>query len=155
MIEAVIFDVDGTLCDVRNVRYHVMPDHPKNETGKKDFYAFHSASVDCPPHDWVVGLTHAIRNDVARLVVTSRMDMWLYHTIIWMNENDVRYDELYMRKSGDGRPDYEAKADILDDIRNDGYEPIYAIDDNPDVIRLWRDNDIPVLRVPGWNESHL
>ncbi|WP_092501608.1 hypothetical protein [Agrococcus jejuensis] len=41
---AVLFDVDGTLCDVRSIRHHV------DGTGRRNFDAFHAESIDCPPH---------------------------------------------------------------------------------------------------------
>lgn len=44
--EAVVVDCDGTLVDVSGIR-HLL-------TGPGRFDAFHRASIDCPPHQWVV-----------------------------------------------------------------------------------------------------
>ncbi|MFV8051350.1 MULTISPECIES: hypothetical protein [Mycobacteriaceae] len=47
MTDAVIVDVDGTLCDVSSVRHFVA-------ARPKDFDAFHSAAETCPPHTHVL-----------------------------------------------------------------------------------------------------
>jgi FMN phosphatase YigB (HAD superfamily) len=48
MRPCVIFDADGTLCDVSEIRYLLR--QPK---GKKDFEKFHALSINCPPIPWV------------------------------------------------------------------------------------------------------
>lgn len=141
---AVIFDVDGTLCDVSSVRHHVA-------TRPKNFDAFHAASIDCPARpDVLDGVTAARKAGHAVLVVTARRFQWRYHTILWLSENGVDYDELYMRADDDHRRDVEVKRDVLRRIRRDGYEPVLAWDDNPNVIQLWETEGIPVRLVPGW-----
>lgn len=141
--EAVIYDVDGTLCDVRGIR-HLLD-------GPGRFAAFHSASVDCPPHPHVV---EAARADHAAgravLIVTGREARWRHHTAMWLALAGVPSDAMWMRAYGDYRPDYEVKADVLAAIRR-RYRLVAAWDDNPAVIRLWRQHDIPVHVVPGWD----
>lgn len=141
---AVIFDVDGTLCDVRGIRHHVRV-RPKN------FDAFHGESIDCPPHQHVVDNTHAVAaSGSAVLVVTARRHRWRYHTILWLHENAVPYDQLYMRADHDHRKDVEVKRELLRHIKADGYHVTMAWDDNPAVITLWESEGIPVTVVPGW-----
>lgn len=89
----------------------------------------------------------------AVLVVTARRFRWQYHTIFWLAENGVEYDELYMRPDDDHRADVEVKRDILRRIRRDGFEPVLAWDDNPSVIALWEAERIAVRLVPGWDNS--
>lgn len=145
---AVIFDMDGTLCDVSSVR-HFVAQRPKN------FDAFHSASIDCPPHgDVLHGVTSAREHGHAVLVVTARRFQWRYHTILWLAENGVEYDELYMRPDDDHRADVEVKRDVLRRIRRDGYDPVLAWDDNPNVIGLWESEGIGVRLVPGWEVTN-
>lgn len=148
----VLVDVDGTLCDVSSVRWHVDPSDPRF-SGQRRFDRFHAASVDCPANPLattIVARTHAAGVDV--VVVTARKWKWRYHTIVWLDEHGVDYHDLYMRDDGDNRADVEVKADMLARIRR-RWTPILAVDDNPSVCRLWLSEGIGVLRVPGWEGS--
>lgn len=141
--EAVIFDVDGTLCDVRAVRHLI--------DGPGGFHAFHVASASCPPNQWVVDAAkeqHAAGRKV--LIVTARAARYRHHTAMWLALHDVPSDAMYMRAHRDYRPDYEVKRDILQRIRT-RYSPVAAWDDNPAVLRLWSEEGIPTTVVPGWD----
>lgn len=149
MRPAVILDMDGTLCDVSSIRYHVNPKDPRF-SGKKRFDLFHSGSIDCPPHDRVVNVALMFKAlGLALVVVTARKEQWMYHTLLWLDENDIPHDDLFMREDDDNRKDFDVKADILTDIRK-SYDPVIAIDDNPAVIDLWKREGIHTLTVPGW-----
>jgi phosphoglycolate phosphatase-like HAD superfamily hydrolase len=145
MKRAVIFDVDGTLCDVRSIRHLLR--------ASNNFHAFHMASIDCPPHQWVVDAArevHAAGDAV--LIVTARD--WKYRnlTAFWLAMHDVPSDAMWMRRSGDPRPDHLVKADILKQIRR-SFDPVHAYDDRPTVCDLWKRNRIPVTVVPGWEDT--
>lgn len=147
-MDAVIFDVDGTLCNVTAVRHHVLS-RPRN------FHAFHADSIDCPPHQEVVEATHlAHAAGYEVIVVTARENRWSFHTALWLHENNVYYDRLLMRSANDFRPDRTIKAEILNALLLSGYRIVEAWDDNPSIISLWEDNNIPVHLVPGWLEDH-
>jgi hypothetical protein len=55
-----------------------------------------------------------------------------------------------MRRDGDFRPDGVVKLEILDMIKEDGYNVIHAWDDNPAVIEVWQSQGIPVTVVEGY-----
>lgn len=141
----VIVDCDGTLCDVTSIRHHVLGRAGK----KKDFDAFHSESIDCPPHQFVVDLVVDLNHHHDILVVTARRERWWWHTKLWLVENDVPHTGLFMRGDDDHRPDYEVKLDILKTIQKT-HDVVLAIDDNPSVIDLWKEQKIDTLIVPGW-----
>ncbi len=46
-LTAIIFDMDGTLCDVSAIRHLVKGD-------ERDFDKFHTESVNCPPYAHVL-----------------------------------------------------------------------------------------------------
>ena len=48
-----IFDLDGTLVDVNNIRHYV-------EGKKKNFDLFHKESINCPPNEKVLFLNRTI-----------------------------------------------------------------------------------------------
>ena len=138
MRDAVIFDLDGTLCDTARIVHLV-------EGDDKDYPAFHAASAACPPHADVVS---AAREEAAQgravLVVTSREFIWRDLSLDWLTGHDVPYDALYMRIVGDYRPDVVVKGEILQQITDDGYTVLSAWDDKESVVRLWRDHGIDV-----------
>ena len=146
-MEAMIFDCDGTLSDPSARLFHVQTD-PKNWNG------FFEAMHEDPPIYAVAKLAqichaHAMRNrDVAVLVVTARPDDANYKqvTIDWLAANGITYDKLYMRKGGDYRADHVVKAEILQQIIEDGFLPILAVDDRPSVVEVWRSYGITTLQ---------
>ena len=143
-MDAEIFDMDGTLTDVRSIRHHVM--------GKvRNFHAFHTESVNCPPNiDVVEAARRAHREGRAVLIVTARSFEFAMHTMFWLTMNEVPYDQLYMRRNGDYRPDFEVKRGILDMIRADGYNPVRAHDDNPAIWDVWEEAGIETVKVEGF-----
>lgn len=150
-MDAAIFDMDGTLCDVSSIRYHINP-KDRRFSGRKRFDLFHAGSVDCPPNEEAVTLLFDTRiRGLATIIVTARQAMWRYHTILWLHEQGLEYDALYMREDGDNRKDYEVKKDLLKKIRRK-YNPVLAVDDNPAVLALWEEHGIPTWRIPGWEE---
>jgi FMN phosphatase YigB (HAD superfamily) len=145
-VDAIIFDVDGTLCDVRSVRHHVRK-HPR------DFHAFHADSIDCPPNPEVAAAARQAREDGYEvIVVTARENRWMYTTLIWLHENDIPHDRLIMRSANDFRPDREIKQEILAYLLRKGYRIVEAWDDNPSVVGLWEENGIKTHVVPGFFE---
>lgn len=148
-MDAVIFDMDGTLADVSGIRHHL-----RKPKGQKDFDAFHRESIDCPANlePWTSAVFLGALG-VKILIVTARQAKWRYHTILWLHEQHIPYSELYMRTDGDFRPDYEIKRDLLAQIRRDGYNPILAWDDNPAIVQLWTEEGIPCMIVPGWDKD--
>lgn len=142
---AAIFDMDGTLADVSGIRHFVAG------TGARDFDAFHAASVDVPPHAWVVDLAHEFAESGHEiLIVTARRARWRHHTAWWLALHDVPSSALFMRADRDHRADFLVKRDILARIRQ-SWSPTHAVDDNPHVVALWESEGIPVTVVPGWS----
>lgn len=147
--KARILDVDGTLCDVTSVRHHVL--RPRDQ---KDFEAFHAGSRNCPPNQ--IAIDYAIETvelGMIPVVVTARMERWAQLTGEWLREHmPVEFDGPFHRADGDRRSDRVVKLEILRYLRWH-YDIRGAIDDNPQVVDLWRSQGIPVVVVPGWDES--
>lgn len=145
---AVIIDVDGTLCDVRTVRHHLLG------PGPKDFDKFHTESIHCPPHQEALDFAVQARAEGHELVVvTARMYRHEMLTRVYCDEHlgAGTYHGPFMRGDRDVRPDVEVKRDIhciLTELH--GFEIVRAIDDNPRVVELWRSLGIPVVVMPGW-----
>ena len=141
---AYIFDVDGTLANVDPYLHLV-------RGSNRDYDAFHEASIDALPNIEVVEmLNNAVSDQYAILVVTSRKEKYRGLTSMWLAKNNIRSHGLFMRADDDNRPDYEAKEDMLDKI-NKLWNVVHAVDDNPNVIRLWEDNNIPTTKIGNWD----
>lgn len=145
---AVLFDVDGTLANVSSIRWLLK----KFDNGKdyKDFHAFHAESVNVPPNNHVVNaaqVVHMLGHDV--LIVTARKHQWRNHTAMWLALNNIPSDALFMRGDLDNRKDVDVKRDMLSIIRKQ-WNILGAWDDNPSIINLWKENNIPCQIVEGW-----
>ena len=141
---AYIFDVDGTLANVDPYLHHV-------RGSNRDYEAFHEASIDALPNIEVVEmLNHAFFDQMHVIIVTSRKEKWRGLTSYWLAKNDIGHHALYMRSDDDNRPDYEVKKDILLKIKNH-WNVIHAVDDNPNVIRLWENYGIPTTKIGTWD----
>lgn len=135
--QAAIFDMDGTLCDVRSIRY-IVTDNPKH----RNFHKFHNASIDCPAHPKVVQLyKHLQQQGLATIIVTARTSNFSFLTNLWLQEQDLTHSGLFMRARKDSRPDLDVKKDLLAEISKD-FVPVLAVDDRPQIAEIWQANGI-------------
>lgn len=139
-MDAVIFDMDGTLCDVEPIRHYVTGE-------RRNFDRFHRASLWCGPNDSALSMTMALPGGVATVIVTARDARYERETRDWLAKYEITYDALYMRPWGDGRRDSVVKEEILAQIRRDGFVPILAVDDRDDIIAVWESNGIPTIKI--------
>ncbi len=150
---AVIVDVDGTLVDVSSIRHYVREAMlPDGSYTKKNFDDFHKASLFCPAIWKTLDQVHwywESRIDI--LIVTARGEQYRKTTSDWLYKYAVPYNKMFMRPWGDQRPDVDVKREILMEIMKD-WAPVHAIDDNPNVISLWHEYEIPTTVVPGWED---
>lgn len=145
-----IFDVDGTLVDVDPILHHILNQDRSSESFKKNFDEFHKASLLCDAHKDVVDMVWEVCNDLDIIIVTARKEKYRGLTARWLKNNDVPHDALFMRQDDDYREDYEVKKDILERI-NVYWDIKHAVDDNPDIIRLWEENGIPTTKIGTWD----
>jgi hypothetical protein len=142
--EMVVFDAQGTLIDVSSARHLV-------ECEKPDFDAFHLATADCPPHQWVVDETHKQHADGKVVgVFTGMNEKFRPHLVTWLRRHDVPFDLLLMRPNRDFRKDFIVKTEMLRDVRLRGFVVTHAWDDNPQILDMWEHEKVPYTVVPGW-----
>jgi hypothetical protein len=138
-MKAVIFDVDGTLADVGHRVHHL-------EGEQKDWSAFFAAMRADPVIEPVARLAQILAAQRgsgmvdAVLVVTARPDTGNYKQVTedWLAAAGIVYDGIYMRAGGDFRPDPVVKAELLQNILEDGFDPFLVVDDRPQVVAMWR-----------------
>jgi FMN phosphatase YigB (HAD superfamily) len=148
----VIFDVDGTLCDVRSIRYHVDPSEP-GYSGKKNFNRFHSDSEWAPVNRWVARLLADLASGGFKIaIVTGREGRWAFLTERWLSSHGVLYDSISYRPDNDERRDSEVKLAHLEALRELD-SVVLAVDDNPEVIEMWGHQSVPVVAVASNAEA--
>ena len=126
-----IFDLDGTLVDVTNIRHYV-------EGKKKNFDLFHKESINCPPNEKVLFLnrTLATTQDIYIAIFTGREEKYRGLSEQWLDDNKVSYHCLLMRQDNDFRSNDTIKNELFENFKFN-YLPYLAIDDTPELRKLW------------------
>jgi predicted kinase len=114
---------------------------------------------DRSPYDWSrvgedkvdEGVRHIVNNAISTstVIVMSGRDGSCYaDTYMWLQENNVKFDILYMRAAGDNRPDWIIKNELFQKHIANRYNIRYVLDDRDSVVRLWRDKlGLPTYQV--------
>lgn len=141
------FDMDGTLSDTRSINHFV-------QGKRRNFDMFHRSSIFTPANPEVLKLAmDAHDSGLAVIITTARNEKYREVTQLWLDRLDVPYENIFMRKDGDNRPDYVVKNEMLHEQILPSYQPISFADDNPQAINCWRENGIRVIEVPGWGQD--
>ncbi len=132
----VVVDIDGTLADIAHRRHHI-------EGRRKKWGKFFKEMDRDLPIPEVAAKVRALSQDHHIILVTGRPDDYREVTELWLKKHKIPYQQLYMRKAGDFRPDDIVKEEIL--ARHLNKEEIkLVIEDRPRVIRMWRRNGLEV-----------
>lgn len=110
------------------------------------------------PYDWDRVHEDAVAEDVRHLVQTlfenhiivvmsGRSEDCRGVTETWLRDNDIPFDELHMRPSGDTRPDTVVKHELFNEFVRHEYEVLGSIDDRVSVVQLWRDLGLTCYQV--------
>lgn len=76
--------------------------------------------------------------DMDVVIVTGREDFCKDDTIKWLAKNNIPYDGLYMRKSGDYRSDAIVKEEIYREHIESRWNPFIVFDDRNSIVNLYR-----------------
>lgn len=136
-----VFDLDGTLADVRH-RLHHLRRRPK------DWDAFFRAAVDDPPLDEGVRLALARAEDHELAYVTGRPERCRRDTVEWLERHGLPPGRLLMRAPGDYRPARVAKPGLLRQVARDRTVAV-VVDDDHAVCDAYESAGFTVLRA-GW-----
>jgi predicted kinase len=129
---AIIVDIDGTLALF---------------DGKRGPYDWEKLwNDDCDPTVALLVREARLRGD-AVLLVSGRDGAFHDPTAAWLKENEVEYDELWMRFASDNRPDRVVKDEIYRTHIEGRYNISYVIDDRDSVVALWRGKGLKTLQV--------
>ena len=81
------------------------------------------------------------------IIVSGRMDKCKDQTIKWLQDNNVPFDQIHMRKTNDYRPDDIVKEEIYREFIEGKYYVDFILDDRDSVIKRWRELGLTCLQV--------
>jgi hypothetical protein len=140
MKDVIIFDLDGTLALINHRRHFV-------ENGNNDWKSFYLACVDDKPNFPVIRICNALATLHKIWIVSGRSDEVSAETIKWLDDHNIIYDRIFMRKAGDYTADDIMKQKMIGrgDFTVDNI--LCAFDDRDRVVKMWRQNGIPCFQV--------
>jgi len=140
-MKTVIFDLDGTLADIEHRRHFVS----NNENNWSEFNDRMGEDVINKP---IVDLYHTLwdskKYDI--IIVSGRSEAFRTVSEQWLVWNHIPFDRLIMRQATDYRKDALVKQDILNTLKAEGKDILFAVDDRQQVVDMWRRNGITCLQ---------
>lgn len=149
-MDTIVFDIDGTLSDVTHRRHFVKGANPA-------WGPFFDAMVDDPPLADTCLLAELLGshplakagNFLNLFFFSGRPETHRKQTEDWLKKHVPvcfeRAEGLLMRGENDFRPDTIIKREMLQGVRNHGFNVRLVIDDRPSVVQMWKDEGITVL----------
>lgn len=130
----VICDIDGTVA---------------LNNGHRGHYEYDKVSAD-EPNEAICHTVQMMAESFPIIFMSGREDRCRQDTTEWLWKHTYfGADEptLYMRATGDHRPDYLIKRELFDAHIRDKFSVYLALDDRNQVVRLWRDLGLTCLQV--------
>lgn len=141
----VISDIDGVLAD-NQMRLDAL------DVERPDWVAFHKGLREDP---LVPGYPELLRAmfmaDYKIILITNRYEMYRAETEAWLDQNDIGYDDLYMRQND--QPYATAKLFNLLSFKAN-HHVMFAIDDDPTICGMYTRQGIPVIYVHSGYYGH-
>lgn len=139
----VIFDLDGTLCDITHRR-------PLVEGQEKNWGEFYRQCVNDIPKPPVIKIFHLLQSAGNTMVIFSgRSDVVRKETYQWLRKNDIKPDILIMREDGDFTPDDKLKQKWLKIINKS--DILCVFDDRDRIVKMWRGEGLTCFQVADGN----
>lgn len=129
--DAYIFDIDGTLAIMNG----------------RSPYDYTRVSEDLL-NEHVAIILDTLKKAGNQIIICSGRNIdCIDETMNWLNEFDIPYDALLMRKSDDRRKDSIVKREIYMSNIKDNYNVLGVFDDRNQVVELWRDLGLTCFQV--------
>lgn len=137
----ILCDIDGTVANLEHRRHWVL-NKPKN------WRAFNANIHLDTPISHVISVIQALDCLGHTIIFCSgRENVFREVTEKWIAKHVIRPKHLYMRPEKDYRPDNIVKYELLQKIREDGFNPTMVFDDRKQVVDMWIENGIHVFDV--------
>jgi predicted secreted acid phosphatase len=140
--QAILFDLDGTLCNVHHRRQYVA-------TKPRNWDAWNAGIINDTPNLQVFEVFNALKDRFPIFFVSGRSDDYRDVTLQWFEKHGIYehdYNSLLMRKYKDHRDDAIVKGELADEIEKD-YKIFAVFDDRKRVVDMWVKRGIWVFDV--------
>jgi hypothetical protein len=135
--KAILVDIDGT----------VATHYDENGNQTREHHDYKLVGTDLPVQP-IIDLVAMYEDRGYHIIVMSgRMDHCREETIQWLINHNIEFDELFMRKFKDFRPDDVVKSELFDECVEGIFDIEIVLDDRDRVVRMWRDRGLRVLQV--------
>lgn len=84
-------------------------------------------------------------NDV--VILSGRKEIHLKQTFQWLDDHNIHFSDIHMRKADDNRNDAIVKREMYNEYIKGKYNVLAVIDDRLSVCRLWHELGLPLFRV--------
>lgn len=140
-MKTVIFDIDGTLANIEHRRVYLDSDRP-------DWARFNATMGEDTPNAPIVDLYKTLWKSGAYdlQIVTGRNEAFRKVTETWLTWNEIEFNRVLMRADKDNRADNIIKSEILAQLRSEGRDIAFAVDDRQQVVDMWRANGVTCLQ---------
>jgi hypothetical protein len=134
----IICDIDGTVADTTH-RDHILKDDEGKPFAYPDYDAYTALCPKDKPIHPVIALIEQMSEWYNITWVTARSEKYYHLTHAWLGINVYVYRgaELYMRRDGDHRHDWEIKRDIYRQRFADR-KVLLVLDDRRGCVDMWR-----------------
>jgi phosphoglycolate phosphatase-like HAD superfamily hydrolase len=139
-----VFDLDGTLADVRH-RLSFLDARPR------DWESFFRAAPNDPPLAEGVALAREVALDSELAYVTGRPERCRADTVAWLDRHGLPRGTLLMRGANDRRPAYVVKLRLLRRLAED-HSITMVVDDDERVCDAYGKAGFHVVRA-DWMKS--
>ena len=143
----VIFDIDGTLANIEHRRGYA-------QTKPSNWYAFNNTMHSDTPNEIVVDVYQSLADTgkYHMIIFTGRSERQHDVTVEWLLNNNIIFDELYMRSAEEEDKrvkDSIVKKRLLDNLieRHPEKEIMGVFDDRKQVVDMWLENGLFVFDV--------
>lgn len=140
-MKTILFDLDGTLADIAHRRHYVMSE-------KKNWVQFNAHIGEDNPNLPIVSFYKKLwqSQQYEIIIVSGRSEQYRKITEQWLIWHEIPFKRLVMRQIKDNRKDAIIKKEILDLLRQEGKDILFAVDDRQQVVDMWRENGITCLQ---------
>jgi len=131
-MDCVVFDLDGTLA---------------HNNGKRGYFDWLKVGVDEVDEIVKETLLSFKSSNYKIVIVSGRDGESLQKTIEWLKDNEIPYDDIYLRLKGDYRKDTVVKTEIYYQNLKHKYNILCVLEDRKKVVDMWRGLGIKCFQV--------
>jgi hypothetical protein len=139
---AVVVDIDGVLSDA-STRQHFL----NNPEGVRDWEGFFGTVGDDRPLVAVPALLQLLDPSVTVILLSGRPAWVAERTREWLERHGIRWDQLVVREGDDVMDPASFKRDVVVALRAEGWDVVFAFDDNEGIVEMFVGEGIPTLYV--------